>query len=258
MASSIIPNVNVKYDDPNHLFTAQDQSLITKDIQAAVKLDTAALQVHQGATINLMVHADPSVTEVTSAPSTWVPSGTPGVLQSAAEVVINTGQQPTISHPWQDGDMYLNPKSLQGVFLNPDPVNHPEAAVPGGKVDAVSLFAHEFIHVLGVEGFLDQQAITPPSSLSTQSNFDQLVRFGASGPSFNGPSAEAQNGGQPVELTAGNLYHVGDATHFAGDLMNGDHIYTGTHYQPSALDNAILADLGYHLNPADHILAGFV
>jgi hypothetical protein len=29
-------------------------------------------------------------------------------------------------------------------------------------------------------------------------------------------------------------------------------------YQPSALDNGILADLGYHLKPADHILAGFV
>lgn len=257
MSSNFVPNVIVKFDDPSHLLNNYDRIVISKDFQAAVKLDTAALQVHQGATINLMVHADPSIAEVASAPSAWVPTATHGVLQSAAEVVINTGHQPTTPHPWQDGDIYLNPAFLNEMFLNPDPMHHPDPAVPATKVDAVSLFAHEFMHVAGMEGFFDQQATTPQPALPTESNFDALISFGPTGPTFNGASAEAQNGGAPIELTAGDLYHVGDATNFAYDLMNGNHIYTGWRYEPSALDDAILVDLGYHLTPTDHLLAGF-
>jgi hypothetical protein len=255
MTESAAPPVTVYFDDPNHLFTHQDRILLTKDITAAVDLDTEALRVHQGAAIGLTVHADPSIPEAASAPSEWAPTATPNVLQSAAEVVINTGHQPTADLK-SDGNISLNPAFLHQMFLNPAPASDPNAPVPPDKVDAVSLFAHEFIHVLGFEGFLNQQA-TKSMPEPVASNFDALVRFGATGPTFVGLHAEAQNDNAPVELTAGDLYHVGDATHFAGDLMNGDHIYTGTHYMPSALDVGMLADLGYHANPDYHILAGY-
>jgi hypothetical protein len=258
MTSNVVPNVNVRFDDPTHLLSKYDETVIAKDISAAVKLDTAALQVHHGATINLMVHSDPSIAEVASSPSAWVPTATDGIVQSAAEVVINTGHQPTTAHPWQDGDIYLNPAYLSEMFLNPSPAHQPAPAVPANKVDAVSLFAHEFIHIAGMEGFFDQQATTPQPALPTESNFDALIGFGPTGPVFDGAAAEASNGGAPVELTAGDLYHVGDATNFADDLMNGDHMYTGWRYEPSALDDAILVDLGYHLNATDHLLAGYV
>jgi hypothetical protein len=256
MTGNVVPLVKVYFDDPNHLFTHEDRILLTMDIRAAVALDTDALQVHHGARIGLTVHADPSIPEAASAPSAWAPTTAPGVVQSAAEVVINTGHQPT-SDLKSDGDISLNPMFLSRMFLNPDPLHRPDLAVPADKVDAVSVFAHEFIHVLGFEGFLDQQATTPVP-LPVESNFDALVKFGVSGPTFIGPLAEAQNGGEAVELTAGDLYHVGDATHFGDDLMNGDHLYNGTHYAPSALDISMLTDLGFHPKSEDHVHAGFV
>jgi hypothetical protein len=255
MTESVAPPVTVYFDDPNHLFTNQDRILLTKDITAAVHLDTDALRVHQGASIGLTVLADPSIPEAASAPSAWAPTATPNVLQSAAEVVINTGHQPTPDLK-SDGNISLNPAFLHQMFLNPAPATDPNAPVPSNKLDAVSVFAHEFIHVLGFEGFLNQQATTAMPE-PVKSNFDALVRFGATGPTFVGQHAEAYNVNEPVELTAGDLYHVGDATHFAADLMNGDHLYTGTHYTPSALDIGMLADLGYHAKPEDHVVAGF-
>ena len=256
MTRDVAPQVNVSFDDPNHLLTREEKVLVAKDMKAAVDLDLAAFQTHPGATIHLMAHADPPIPEAASAPASWAPTTAPSVLQSAAELVINTGHQPTAPHPWADGDILINPAFLGEMFLNPNPTYDANATVPPDKVDAVSLFAHEFIHVLGVEGSLDQQATRAPPLL-VRSKFDALVNFGESGPTFVGPAAEAQNGGEPVELTAGNLYHVGDATHYPDDLMNGDHIYVGTHYAPSALDDGILADLGYHPKPEDHLLAGF-
>jgi hypothetical protein len=252
MTSNVVPNVNVRFDDPTHLLSKYDEAVIAKDLTAAVKLDTAALQVHHGATIDLMVHSDPSIAEVASSPSAWAPTATNGVVQSAAEVEINTGHQPTTAHPWQDGDIYLNPAYLSEMSLNPDSTG------PATKVDAVSLFAHEFLHIAGMEGFFDQQATTPQPALPVESNFDSLIAFGPTGPVFGGAAAEASNGGTPVEITAGDLYHVGDANNFAYDLMNGDHIYTGWRYETSPLDDAILVDLGYHLNSTDHLLAGYV
>jgi hypothetical protein len=121
MTGNVVPNVNVRYDDPNHLFTHQDKVLVAKDIKAAVEMDTAAFQVHRGATIDLMVHADPSIPEAASAPSAWAPTTVPGVVQSAAEIVINTGRPPTTPHPWPDGDISINPMFLKEMFLNPDP-----------------------------------------------------------------------------------------------------------------------------------------
>ena len=255
MTETVAPPVKVYFDDPNHLFTQQDRILLTKDITAAVHVDAEPLRVHQGASIGLTVHADPSIPDAASAPSAWEPTATPGVVQSVAEFVFNTGHQPT-SGLTSDGNISLNPAYLNQMFLNPAPDRDPQAPVPPDKVDAVSLFAHEFLHVLGFEGFLNQQATTA-TPLPVASNFDALVRFTPNGPSFVGLHAEAENDNAPVELTAGDLYHVGDATHFAADLMNGDHIYTGTHYTPSALDIGILGDLGYHVKPEDHIVAGY-
>jgi len=257
MTTAVVPSVNVKFDDPQNLISPHEELLMTRCIEAAIKLDTAALQVHAGATINLMVHADPSIAEVASSPSSWVATATPGVVQSAAESVINTGHQPTSPHPWQDGDIYVNP-TFVATQLSYNSHLTPNSVVPADKVDAVSLFAHEGLHVMGMEGFLNQQSIAPPDvALTEKSNFDALVKYTGSGPQFDGASAEAQNGGNPVELTAGDLYHFGDANTLAYDLMNGDHIYTGYQYQPSALDDGMLVDLGYHLNPSDHLLAGF-
>jgi hypothetical protein len=248
MSRDVVPQVNVKFDDPGGLFTVHQERQMTHAITVAIRLDAADLLVHAGATINLMVHADPFIAETASSPSAWGPTAIPGVLQSSAEIEINSGHQPRTSNTWQDGDIYVNPAFLSELSFNPSSASN--YVVPANKVDAVALFAHESLHVLGIEGFLDQQATTTPAAASTKSNFDALVAFGPTGPTFNGASAEAQNAGEPIELTAGNLYHVGGANTLAYDLMNGDHIYTGLQYQPSALDVGILADLGYNVKPA--------
>ena len=79
-------------------------------------------------------------------------------------------------------------------------------------------------------------------------------------PYFTGPTAEAVYGG-PVRLTIGNLYHVGNSMGQLGydllnELMNGVIGFLGNGPGVSALDLAILRDVGVPINEwyADHHL----
>ena len=135
------------------------------------------------------------------------------------------------------------------LWFDPDPMAQ-TAAVPSGKTDARSVFLHEFGHALGFNGWRDgADGDLPGNHLS---RFDELVALapGNTGPLlyFNGPAATALYGG-PVPLTFNNYGHVANAAPQAGadllpDLMNGVAYFRGTRYQISALDMAVLQDLG--------------
>lgn len=135
------------------------------------------------------------------------------------------------------------------LWFDPTPSNLLDDAVPGNRTDARTVFLHEFGHALGFNGWRDWSSGQLPGSY--QSTFDQYVTGGGSStPFFNGPEAMALYGG-PVPLTSGNLFHLGNSAasgrpgvDLVPDLMNGVVFYRGTRYQVSALDLAILRDVG--------------
>jgi len=104
-----------------------------------------------------------------------------------------------------------------------------EGPAPGAN-DLVSVVAHEIGHILGV---------------GTSGAFSNLVT--ATG--FDGPNARAVNGGTPIPL-APDLAHVADG--FADDstLMDPT-LTTGTRGTPTAVDLALLADIGFEIDGFD-------
>jgi hypothetical protein len=242
-AADKAPSVSVRFDDPQHLFTAAERHLIRTDLSAGVHTVTNDLVGH-GSQLNLVVHVETGVAEVASAPAKWADVG--GYEQASGELVLNTGHH-VAGGPWQDGDLFLDPAYLRSLFLDPHPA--PGGAVPADKVDAVSVFAHETMHILGIEGFLPAN-VTGVLPGAPQSEFDGLVDFINGKPAFTGPATEAVNGGHPLELEPGNIYHVSGAPH-PWDLMQGEVMYAGTRYLPSQFDDAMLQDIGFVLN-ADH------
>jgi hypothetical protein len=99
--------------------------------------------------------------------------------------------------------------------------------IPAGKLDFVSVALHEMCHVLG---------------FGTADAFKALANTG----SFDGAKARAAAGGNAPALTS-------DHTHFASTvLVSGKRPLmdvsdsAGTRYLPTAVDTAVLEDLGYH------------
>ncbi|MBR1123330.1 VCBS repeat-containing protein [Bradyrhizobium lablabi] len=147
---------------------------------------------------------------------------------AAADVIINV-----------DPD-YIN----QWLWFDPNP--SPNSVVPANKLNAVEAFEHELGHAFGFNGFLNWSTGLPTQN--DYSTFDTYVTVINGVPYFTGPAAEAVYGGA-VPLTIGNLYHVGNSagqpgSDLLGDLMNGVIGFLGNGPGVSALDLAILKDIG--------------
>lgn len=135
------------------------------------------------------------------------------------------------------------------LWFDPDPLLR-SAVVPADRTDAMSVLLHEWGHALGFNGWMDGNTGALPGSYA--STFDNQIAA-QTGPGgtvlvFRGPQASSLYGG-PVPLTFGNYAHLGNSSGLGGadlmpDLMNGEVFYRGARYEVSALDLAILADLG--------------
>jgi len=100
-----------------------------------------------------------------------------------------------------------------------------DAPTPG-RPDFISTALHEIGHILG---------------FSTASTFESFVN----GSFFNGPNALAANNGQPIPLEPD--LHVQEG--FRNDTVLLDPaLMTGTRTLPSAIDLALLADIGFEIN----------
>ncbi|MEY3252381.1 MAG: hypothetical protein RL227_1354 [Pseudomonadota bacterium] len=141
------------------------------------------------------------------------------------------------------------------LWFDPEPLRR-LAPVPEDRTDAMSVLLHEWGHALGFNGWMDGIAGTLPGSYA--STFDHQVGLlhteAGSGLHFLGAQATALYGAA-VPLTWGNHAHLGNDAAGMGadlvpDLMNGLVFYRGTRYGISALDLAIMADIGLPITTA--------
>lgn len=167
---------------------------------------------------------------------------------SMYELLTGThAQGTTVDGVTSDITIEVDPTYMATLFLNPDPGDG--AAVPGNKIDAVSVFRHELEHGFGMEGYYNQDG-TLADGGAYLSLYDRYVQIDADGLAyFTGPAAETVFGG-PVPLTTDstteNYYHFANSptAPLGQDLMNGQYFYYGATYEISNVDIAILKDIG--------------
>lgn len=143
----------------------------------------------------------------------------------------------------------LNPYCEPELWFDPEPAQRWDT-VPAHRTDAVSLFAHELGHALAFNGWWDPSQGQP--ALDYGSTWDLLVSFDGSAMYFVGAASTALYGGL-VPVTVGNNFHVGNdfgpGSDLLGDLMNGVAFSRGVRYDVSALNLAMLADMGLPIAP---------
>ena len=155
---------------------------------------------------------------------TGVSSPTAGLSGIGDGVLAAALQQRFDATPFQPWTAWISFDSKTDFSFDPEP--ELGAAVPAGKLDFVSVALHEIGHTLG---------------FGTAAAFKSKISGGA----FTGAKTVALFGG-PLPLTA-DLGHVPNTTMWGGhrilmDLSDG----LGTRYLPTALDEAVLEDLGLH------------
>ncbi len=279
------PIVQVGFDASASMLTAQERADIGSHLVAAGRLWAVALGITRPVTIDVRVGIAPIATangaSVATAP-VGVVAGRDTYEQGAAYelrtgVDVNGAQADAIVNI---GLAYLRDE----LWFDPDPLAR-TAPVPADRTDAMSVFLHEWGHVLAYNGWSDPTSGAPPATY--WSTFDRWMQPGA--PTlFAGPASSLSWGSAP-DLTTGNNKHWGnaDATTVAvraappvawrdgapvpwkacellpsrdappsGDaalrgagglideLMNGVVFYRGTRYGLSALDRALLLDVG--------------
>lgn len=135
------------------------------------------------------------------------------------------------------------------LWFDPDPWLR-SAAVPADRTDAMSVLLHEWGHALGFNGWMDGSTGALPGSYASTYDAQIVPQSGPGGMTLVFQGAQAMSlYGAAVPLTFGNYAHVGNSDGRGGadlipDLMNGEVFYRGTRYQISALDLAMLADVG--------------
>jgi hypothetical protein len=167
-----------------------------------------------------------------------IPVYEPGTLDELATGVDVNGAAP-------DAVITIDPSYLrQGVWVDPSP-QRPASPVPSDKVDLTSIFRHELGHDLGIISATPGNGPSP----GWETTFDAHTAATDGGVFFVGANARAAYGGNvPVTTlpTAEAHSHLGNSLNEAAgqDVMNGIAFYMGTRYQVSALDLAILEDIG--------------
>ncbi len=131
------------------------------------------------------------------------------------------------------------------VRLNTSPFTSGTSVLAANQLDFISIAQHELGHAFGLFGWRDVTTGTLPSD--AMSLYDQHVVVRNNGIYFVGENVSHfyPNG---LQLALGSLYHMGSLAQTSDplntDLMN-PFAHWGAHDQISALDAAVMADLGY-------------
>lgn len=172
------------------------------------------------------------------------------IFEQGAAAELRTGIDPNGTAADISFNIGINGYLQTELWFDPTPANLNDDVVPANKTDARSVLLHEFGHALGFNGWRNGSTGALPGDYA--STFDAYTAL-TSTPAgnlvvFTGPAAVALYGGA-VPITAGNYTHLGNNLPLAGvdlipDLMNGVVYYRGSRYTISALDLAILQDVG--------------
>lgn len=208
------------------------------------------------------------------------------VFEGSGTYKLRTGKSVNNDRP--DISIQIQPEFMRtNYWIDPHPDQRTDP-VPAGKVDLVTVFAHELGHGFGIEGWLDIKTGNPPTDKGI-SKYDSYIVMGSSfAPVFVGPTSKSVYGENPpitffrkyvegVNLNHDgriysailnpqqNIYHLGrfspeldeaDLSFFslmAGSWQSAGASETvGWRIRVNALDAAIVKDLGVPL--VDHAL----
>ena len=158
---------------------------------------------------------------------------------------LRTGTDPNGTNP--DVEIAFDPEYVKTLWWDPKP-NSRTRPIPPGKLDAVSVIAHEFGHAIGFNGRIDPKTGAIPGG--EVSPYDQNVTFDGTNFFFNGATAvKAYRKPIPLSKTQNNYHHFGEPgpkldRKLNDDLMNGLFMQYEKRYKISDLDLAILSDCG--------------
>jgi PEP-CTERM motif len=247
LSANAVVNFNVSFVDPGAAYSSYYAD-ITRNVQAA---GADWISKFQGTSVSTSLDVSISFAAIATANGRSASSNLVGsvgglaVYEQGAAAKIKTGADVNGAVPDIEFNIGTNGYLQSELWFDPNPLAQ-TAVVPNNRTDARSVFLHEFGHAFGFNGWRDGTTGTLPGSY--QSTFDSFTRLSGNTIFFSGPNARAAYGGD-VPITFGNYTHVGNNAPRAGgdlipDLMNGIVFYRGSRYQISALDLAIMQDVG--------------
>lgn len=240
--SAVAISFDITIDDPSGRYSDYD-AIIKRHTRAAGNTWNNYIGSDANLDIRISFSNIPTA-DGHSATSAYVgTNGAVWVYEQGAAAQIRTGIDPNGAAP----DIYINLGTdylLNDLWFDPDPYQR-NAVVPDDKIDAASVFLHEFGHAFAFNGWRDPVDGSLPGDY--QSTFDQLVIAEDDHLFFIGERAMREYEGK-VPLTIGNYGHLGNNGPIGGDLvsdlMNGVAFNYGDRAFISNLDIAILADTG--------------
>lgn len=238
---------NVTFDDPNNQFAAFYDDITTNVVAAGTAWSSHFVG---DAPIEVQIHFDDIPTAAAASATTSLVKSNGGInfFEQGATTEVRTGMDPNGVEP--DAVLTIGTGFLRDdLWFDPAPTLR-TSDIPFDRVDAFSVFLHEFGHIYAFNGFRDPFTGLLPADFA--STYDERVIFDGENFFFIGPFATAIYG-SPVPVTFGNYAHVANQLPRPGsdlipDLMNGVVFFRQTRYDISLLDLAIFADVGVPLN----------
>ena len=235
---------NVTFNDPAKQFVGFYDNITTNAVAAGTAWGA---HLAGDASIEVEISFDPTIPTAAGASMTTAFVGISNginVFEQGAAAEVRTGIDPNGAAP--DAVITLGTDYLiDDLWFDLEPTLR-TSPIPDGRVDAYSVFLHEFGHVYAFNGFRDPLTGLLPADYA--SPYDANVVFDGENFFFVGSSATTVYGGL-VPLTYGNYPHVANAFPRPGsdlilDLMNGVVFFRETRYDISLLDLAIFSDVG--------------
>lgn len=166
------------------------------------------------------------------------------VYEQGAAAEIRNGTDPNGASP--DIELTFNVNYVRDeLWFDPDPAARTATPDPT-RTDAMSVFLHELGHAFAYNGWRDGATGELVSGFA--STYDILIERDGADWFFVGPSSLAV-WGEPIAVTRGNARHIGNSAPTPGErlipaLMNGIVYFLGERYWITALDRAVLQDIG--------------
>jgi hypothetical protein len=192
---------------------------------------------------------------------TGAASGGNRVVEDGSEFALRTGQHLAAS------DITVTFDTAYFPLLDFTPNLTATSVAAPGKLNPISVMLHEIGHGLGISGYYSQSGVLPANDVT---EFDTFIRQQNGSATFQGENARFAYGGDVPLTTASttqNYYHFGntlsDMSRTAAtvqdpltlDLMNGVVFFPAHPYVISALNVAVMQDLGYQLSPEGMVFA---